>query len=221
MAVIYVIKNEKNGKMYVGATTKSIKERWWYHRKDARLDRCKDRKLYSAMREFGEDAFSVSEIEVVDDSLRFEKEQYWIEKLGTYIDGYNETCGGAGRQITDKRDDDYVAKEYANGRTIREISEELGRDTHTIKTSLLRKNVETKSGQEMTAIRNGKKVDMLDMDGNYITTFQSIASASNYLVSNGMVSGNTRFVWGHIKDACEGRNYRKSVAKHKWRYAEK
>ena len=221
MAIVYVIKNEINGKMYVGVTTKTIEERWKQHLYDGKREKMLKRKFYSDLSIYGEGAFSISELEDVEDDKRFQKEQYWVDRLDTFKNGYNETYGGDGRKTTGKEEDSVIASDYNKGMTITEIAIKSGKDCHTIRNSLTRSNVDVKSSQELSAIRNGKKVDMLDMEGNYITTFQSIESASNYLISNGMVCGdNARFVWGHIKDVCEGRNYRKSVAKHKWRYAE-
>lgn len=221
MAIVYCIENVKNGKKYVGVTTKTLKERWKIHCSDMKRKEAKERKLYSDMNRYGKDAFEIKELEETSDETRFGREKYWVGKLDTFKNGYNETCGGDGKMVTDESEDLLYASEYIEGMTVHEIAKRHNKDFLTIKNSLARSKIEIKSGQEFSVEKFGIKVDMLDMNGNYIMTFPSISSASAYLTSNGMLRGGAMYAWSHIKDACEGRNYRKSVAKHRWRYAEK
>lgn len=219
MAIIYLITNKINGCRYVGATTQSLEKRWRQHVNESHLDRTQNRKLYRDLRIHGEEKFAVEEIEQVNDDERFERETYWIEKLNTFRDGYNGTSGGAGRRKTDSDLDRLIATEYENNRTIREVANDCGFDISTIKNALKRKEVSIKKGQKTVAERYGIKVLMLDNDSKVIMSFESISSASEYLIRKGLLNGTGKFAWSHIKDACNGK--RKTVAGYKWRFAER
>lgn len=88
--VIYCITNKINGKKYVGLTTRGIKQRFEEH--------CKaDSYIGKAIRKHGKRNFVVNKIdEACDKEDLFQKEVYWIKKLGTFGEGYNLTVGGEG-----------------------------------------------------------------------------------------------------------------------------
>ena len=92
MSYIYKITNLVNGKSYIGATKKSLSDRWKYHLHDSKRERSKNRPLYIAMNKYGIDNFNISVVEECeDDSVLFEREIYWIDYYDTYRNGYNET----------------------------------------------------------------------------------------------------------------------------------
>lgn len=101
MAYIYKITNDINGKMYIGKTEfPDPYERWKEHLNDYKKARCKKRPLYEAINKYGETHFHFEVIEETD--APEEREQYWINKLHTYIGfkdckGYNATLGGDGK----------------------------------------------------------------------------------------------------------------------------
>lgn len=94
--VIYKITNLIDGKVYIGQTTQTIDARIREHKK--RIKSGRDCPLYSAIRVFGWEAFS---IEVIDKAATRtelnEKEVYWIAKYNCVTPlGYNLTKGGSG-----------------------------------------------------------------------------------------------------------------------------
>lgn len=93
---VYCIKNEVNGKLYVGVTTKGYKNRFANHIWHSRKSSGGCRALYNAMRKYGQDAFSV---ELIDTASGFEEmnqlERKYIAMLGSlHPNGYNLTDGG-------------------------------------------------------------------------------------------------------------------------------
>lgn len=93
---IYVITNIINGKQYVGLS-KDCHRRWADHYSKSYTSTQKDdieKALYKAMRKYGRDNFTFQIIEECPQEQLAEKEIFWIKKLDTYNNGYNETLGG-------------------------------------------------------------------------------------------------------------------------------
>lgn len=96
MGLIYLIKNKKTGKMYIGMTTKTLNER-----KNAHLKTSKNKPtiyLYRSFKKYGNESF---EWEIIEDDICAEqlgkKEQEYIKKYNTKApNGYNLTDGGEG-----------------------------------------------------------------------------------------------------------------------------
>lgn len=87
---IYEITNLINGHKYVGQTTRDINVRFHEH---CYKDACKG--IHKAIEKYGKENFSIN---ILEDNIEAEKlnekEAYWIEKLDTYYNGYNQTLGG-------------------------------------------------------------------------------------------------------------------------------
>lgn len=81
--------------MYIGVTTKTLEKRFAAHLSCARNGA--KQHLYSAMKFYGAGNFEIEAIDTAETKEEmFLKEQYWIDKLDTYMNGYNETIGGQG-----------------------------------------------------------------------------------------------------------------------------
>ena len=117
MGYIYKIVNDINDKMYIGQTSRSIQERWKEHLKESNSARS-NHPIYRAMRKYGNEHFSIEEIEQVDNDLLNQREQYWIEEYNSYNSGYNATLGGDGKRI------DYtkIYQLWQEGKLINEIA---------------------------------------------------------------------------------------------------
>jgi group I intron endonuclease len=85
-----------SGKRYVGFTSRGADWRWREHVKAAKSGR--KLLLYSAIRKYGAEAFSLSLLERMTTEAGAKRaEQLWIKELGTFGPcGYNLTFGGEG-----------------------------------------------------------------------------------------------------------------------------
>lgn len=90
---LYKITNKINEKSYVGFTSTTPTSRWYQHCANA-YKKNRRSKLYSAMRKYGKDSFSLEEIYQGNDAL--EKEQYFIEFFNSE---YNMTKGGEANRL--------------------------------------------------------------------------------------------------------------------------
>lgn len=94
MGTVYLIKNNINGKCYVGVTTQSLEQRRKEHIYRSNLNQ-RDHKLYMAMRKYGGEHFVIVPLCSVlnDDDLPL-FEMGYIEVFDSFNNGYNMTCGG-------------------------------------------------------------------------------------------------------------------------------
>lgn len=119
MGFIYKIQNNLDGKLYIGKTCTTISNRWNHHLNDYTK---KDWHLYRAMRKYGAENFSIEPIEQCSDDLLNEREIYWIKKLDTFYNGYNETLGGEGRLQISREE---VKDLWESGLSVKSIAERL------------------------------------------------------------------------------------------------
>jgi group I intron endonuclease len=87
---IYKIKNNINGKCYIGQSI-HIEKRWINHKSDMGKF---DYPLYLAFFKYGLENFS---FEIVEECLKEglnEREIFWISQFNSYLNGYNQTLGG-------------------------------------------------------------------------------------------------------------------------------
>lgn len=97
---VYCIRNKENGLAYVGSSTKAIRLRWWQHRNDWGKGKG-NRHIRADWNQYGEDAFEFKVLEnVLDLTAVIDREQYWIDKLGSCFgdNGYN-ICPKAGSNL--------------------------------------------------------------------------------------------------------------------------
>lgn len=92
---IYELKNNINGKSYVGQTI-DIQKRIWKHKSIAKTKNYKNtNKFYTDLDLFWIDNFTLIILESCDENLLDKKERYWIKKLNTIEpNGYNILVGG-------------------------------------------------------------------------------------------------------------------------------
>jgi group I intron endonuclease len=94
MGKIYLIKNHKTGKVYVGQTMYTLQHRFTQHIEQAGKD---NSVLHKSMKKHGVENFTIELLEDVENSKLDEREIYWIAKYNSVIpNGYNMTAGGGG-----------------------------------------------------------------------------------------------------------------------------
>lgn len=205
MAYIYKITNKINQKSYIGKTLGTIKGRFIEHIRDSRKERTEKRPLYSAMNKYGVENFSIEEIEQCSYEVVNERETYWIQYYGTFLNGYNATIGGDGNHYADY---DLIFSLFQEGKNITEISEITKYCTDTVTLALSSKGVSDEEKQERCNESKGVKIAKLDKNtGEILEVYSSIAQAYRELGKQHS---------GHIASVCKGK--RKSAYGFEWKY---
>jgi group I intron endonuclease len=109
MSVIYQFVNNTTQKIYVGQAV-DYKQRIRNHKFN--LKQNKNTPLYSALKKYGWENFSINIIEECEENKLNEREVYWIEeKNSLYPNGYNLLEGGKQARHTD-----ITKQKISNGR---------------------------------------------------------------------------------------------------------
>lgn len=98
--VVYIIRNSKNEKVYIGQTKTKLKIRLKRHVYSATVQ-FKKNKFHTAIRENGESNFYIEPLHFckTPDEMN-EMEKYYIGKYNSVEEGYNDQHGGIGGQLT-------------------------------------------------------------------------------------------------------------------------
>lgn len=211
MAYIYQIINDINQKIYVGKTEFSIEKRFKEHCKDAFRERNEKRPLYLAMQKYGAEHFHIELIEETD--IPEEREIYWIEKLGSFKNGYNATMGGDGKKYIDY---DLVIATYREIGVIKDVAKKLNISPDSVSFILHQNNEPINSCQDIQTKKYGKVVNMYSLKGEYLQTFPSVGAAARYMVENNLTGCKHTTIKQHITEVCTGR--RQTAAKYKWKF---
>lgn len=206
MAYIYCIKNNINGKCYVGKTLKSPNERFSEHLYDAYKPTEENRPLYRAIKKYGKNNFSLQTLEECADELASEREIWYIKKLKTYAHGYNATIGGDGKQLFDH---DIIKAQLDAGLNQKLIAELNGCSIDLIRQVRLANNI------PLTKVRKQPSVIAYTKDGTEVGVFISAREAFRFLrevgITNARSDGGT-----HINAVCNRK--RKEAYGFKWKY---
>lgn len=214
MSYIYVITNDINGKQYVGKTNTSIQQRFRTHYKDSKRRVAENRPLYRAINKYGISNFSIQQLEECSEEEASDREIYWIEKLGTYYNGYNATFGGDGKTLFDY---DIIVDKYLELKNQKETAKFFGCDPDTVKRACEGKNIEIISSQEVSLKKYGKPVYQIDKQtGEIINQYNSLHIAARALIANNESNCKEDTAETHISEVC--RDKRKSFAGYKWAY---
>lgn len=196
MGFIYVISNDINDHVYVGQTRRTIDQRWQQHISDSKKSNAV---IYRAMRKYGVQHFSISEIEECPDEELNDREIYWIDYYNSYYNGYNSTLGGQGAQTINY---DAIIETFMTNHNITATAKELNIGLSTVRDVVRKHKIEYDKDRSLP-----KKIEMIDPETKQvIQTFSSINEASLY---------NENWQRETIRDAVSGR--RKSVYGYFWK----
>ena len=206
MPYIYKITNNLNGKIYIGKTNFTIEKRWKEHCNDYQKETLQKRPLYSAMKKYGIENFSIEEVEQLESPQQAEeREKYWIEYYGSFKYGYNATRGGDGKTYADY---DLIYSLWNEGKNNKEIQEITKYDYLTISIALSNYNVSSEEKQRRGRINIQKPVAKLDKNTlQIIKVYSSVEEAYRDLQKQ---------TSGHIAEVCKGK--RKSAYGYSWKY---
>lgn len=212
MAYIYQIVNDINGKVYVGKTEFSIEKRFQEHCNDSKRETKEKRPLYAAMRKYGIEHFHISILEETDNPN--EKEVEWIEKLGSFKNGYNATIGGDGKRYIDY---DVVIATYNELKNMEAVAKQLNINSTTVKMILESRNVPRVDSSNIMISQYGKAVNMYSLDNEYLRSFSTLHEAASYMINNKLTNCKHSTIRTHISEVCKGK--RKTAAGYIWKFS--
>jgi hypothetical protein len=219
---IYKITNLINQHSYIGQTYRTIKLRWNEHKRDYKKHKYA---LYSAMKMYGLEHFSIEQVEKIScydvhellTSLN-EREVFWIDFYDTYRNGYNETIGG--QNNAPNKFDEVPVIEYdmdfnelyrynsatdaafANGFSRSDISSCCSRKkVYRVHDRIFRYVTSPLTEEEKNAYRERyPKIYQYDFYGNLIRVYNFVYEAVDWFAEQGVVIDS-----GNIAKCCNGK----------------
>lgn len=204
MAYIYKIENDINNKVYIGKTEQTIEKRFKQHCLDSKKETNNNRPLYRAMNKYGIEHFHISLIE--ETLFPDERERYWIEYFSSFKNGYNATLGGDGKSYINYN---LVIATYLELKSMKKTAQKLNIHEDTVSTIIHSHQIVPFKRPQNT----GTPVNQYDLNGNYITTFESLTAAVTSIKGPEHDPGYR----SKISQVCKGK--RKTALGYKWKYA--
>ena len=124
--VVYQIENLISGKLYIGITV-NLKRRMNDHFNESKRNR---QYIHNAINKYGKENFIYKIIDYGNSWKELEeKEIYWIDKLNTYKNGYNNTLGGDGTLgfIPNKKSRDKMSKAAIGKKATKQAKENMSK----------------------------------------------------------------------------------------------
>lgn len=78
---VYIFKNVKNGKCYIGSTVMTFRKRMDHHLWHLRENKHKNKHFQNAWNKYGEDSFEYDILEICDKSKCLEREQFYLNSI--------------------------------------------------------------------------------------------------------------------------------------------
>lgn len=207
---IYTITNKVNGKMYVGKTVDFTQRKYQhFHREECPA-------LKNAFAKYGIENFEMLPIlsfkainKEVCDSILMWLEKYYIEKYGTYSNGYNITKGGEGL-LGYEHTDEY--KKFMS----------LKQKEYKAQDWVKQKDRERMLGNTLSE-EFKKPILRYSLLGIFIKEYSWIGDAIQDIISEGKYTSNWRSIHSNMIRALDGNNNKQGQNKAYnclWRYKE-
>lgn len=151
LGFIYKVTNKVNNKIYIGQTIQRVQDRWYRHCGKSGLPETEMKTHFKrAILKYGKENFIVETLETCDSSLLNEREKYYIKLYDSYRCGYNSTLGGqdgAKPFKTTEEDNESIIELYKEGFSLKDIGKEYKIDKATVKSILVRHNIELRTSK--------------------------------------------------------------------------
>ena len=173
MGFIYKVTNNINNKVYIGQSIFDINKRFKEHLNDSKNPNKNQRPFYFAINKYGEENFSISLIEEVDNKDLNEREKYWISFYRSYVgfedcNGYNATLGGDSKLTKDYQ---LIIDDYLITKSKTQTSKNLGCCIETVSRALESNHIQTINKS------SGHSIIRIDDKGKEVT-YDSIRQAA-------------------------------------------
>ena len=204
MAYIYKITNTINGKVYIGQTRKTLKERFESHLKDMNHKRYEHRPLYVAMKKYGVSNFNIEAIEKCEDHRSNEREQFWIRYYDSCNTGYNTALGGAGKLLFNHRD---IYEMLLAGNSVNAVVQKFSCSADVVYAVAKKHDIDIVSSSAgiQNFLSRSKPVLCTSKSDNDDVIFMSTADAARYIKTKFNYSSALGGIRSHIADCCNGK----------------
>ena len=162
---IYKIINNLNNKVYIGQTIQKPIERFYQHCARKCDKNVLNMVIHKAIFKYGKNNFTFEIIEEVPKEQLNEREEYWIKYYNSYINGYNSTKGGQkGNKPFKNIDNKAVIEQYQCGKSLRTIGIMFNIDKATVKSILLRNNINLRTTRTYKLSQEDRTNIILDIE---------------------------------------------------------
>lgn len=213
MGHIYKITNDINEKIYIGKTVFSIEKRFKEHCRDSQKQELNNRLLYNAMKKYGIEHFSISEIEECDNNVLANREQYWINFYNSYENGYNATLGGDGKILYDH---DAILLRLMECPYPKEIAREFNCSVDIVREIGHLHNINLKNHGQEKLKESSKTIYQYTKDNKLLNIFSSTVEAAEWCFNNQKCKTLNSGVRSHIAECANEK--RKSAYGYIWKY---
>lgn len=193
---IYKVTNKINGKIYIGQTIQSVKDRWYRHCGKSGISKAElNTHFKRAILKYGKENFTIETIEVCDSTKLNDREKFYISYYNSYINGYNSTIGGQDGSKpfkTSKEDETQIISLYNYGFSLREIGREFNLDKTTVKGILVRHNISIRATRtyKLSSIDRINIMNDLDLGLSRKEIINKYNISKSYLSQ--LITGNRR-----------------------------
>ena len=134
--IIYIITNLINGKVYIGQTIQTLKDRWYGHCRRGTSKSETNMCIKRAIFKYGKENFTIKELEKCNIEDLNNREIYYINLYDSINTGYNVATGGkyGNKPLKLSVEEQKTCIElYKQGFSIRDVAKEYNVDKGTIK----------------------------------------------------------------------------------------